>query len=245
MIRVLRLSNLLRTGVAGIAVLLFSMTSSATLISHNGYQSDTASDIVTGGGLEWLQWNVTAGQSIEDALGTYSAAGWRTASTIELAALLNDFSFGLTFNGYTNVTQSVSSPWTTSEVSTHNNFISLFGRTVPATDPVFEPSDPPAFSRAIVTGPFTPGGQTIFRASVRDDSYHPIGGNISHYVQFDSLFVELSYSNNNYGVALVREISSSEPDNVPEPGPLVLMCLGLLITGITVKSKLASKTVAI
>lgn len=244
--RVFRLNDILKTGIAGVAVLLFSMTSSAAaIISHNGYQSDTNTNIVTGGGLEWLQWDVTAGQSIDAALTTYGAAGWRSANPDELAELLNEFDFGRTFSGSTNITQSINSPWTASEVSTHNNFISLFGSTVPATDPVFDPLDPPAWSRAIVTGPNTIGGPTIFRAFVRDDFFHPLGGNVDHSVIFDSLFEDTSYSNNYYGIALVREISDPEPGNVPEPGSLPILCLGFLIIGITRKSTLVHKVVAI
>ena len=40
----------------------------AALITHNGYMLNTNTNIVTGGGLEWLQWDVTLGMSISDAL---------------------------------------------------------------------------------------------------------------------------------------------------------------------------------
>ena len=53
-------------------LLVTSMASQATIISHFGYERDSASNIVRGGGLEWLMWDVTKGMSINEALAAYS-----------------------------------------------------------------------------------------------------------------------------------------------------------------------------
>ncbi len=212
--------------LVGIAALFYSLTSISAIISHNGFDLDTDTNVVTGNGLEWLQWDVTIGESIDQAIFARSIDGWRSATTLEMAALLNSSNFGLTFDGSTNVTQTVTSPWTLSEISIHNDFISLFGITF--LD-VFDINDPFTFSGALSAGPVTIAGQTIFRIAVNDDFSHPLGGKVDHRVIFDSLFEELSYSNNQYGVALVRDPSETEADPVPLPPSLALVSLGLLI----------------
>lgn len=212
--------------LVGLAALFYSLTSTSAIISHNGFDLDTDTNIVTGNDLEWLQWDVTKGESINQAISARSIDGWRSATTLEMAALLNSSNFGLTFDGSTNVTQTITSPWTLSEISMHNDFISLFGITF--LD-VLNINDPLTFSGALSAGPVTIAGQTIFRIAVQDDSYHPIVENVDHRVTFDSLFEELSYSDNQYGVALVRELSETEVHSVPSPSSLVLVSLGLLI----------------
>ena len=59
--------------------------------SYYGYALDEATDIVTGGGLEWLQWDRTIGQSVNTALDEHGDDDWRIATDAEISALLNDF----------------------------------------------------------------------------------------------------------------------------------------------------------
>jgi hypothetical protein len=209
----------------GVAAILYSLTATSTIISHNGFDLDTDTNIVKGNDLEWLQWDETIGESIEQSILARSIDGWRSATTFEMAALLNSFNFGVTFDGSTNVTQTLISPWTLSEISIHNNFISLFGIT---NSDAFDINDPLTFSGALSSGPLTIGGQTIFRGGIKDDFYHPLGGMVDHRVAFDSLFEELSYSDNQYGIALVRAPSEKEVNPVPSPPTLTIFILGLL-----------------
>jgi hypothetical protein len=77
-----------------VGLLLASVSAPAAVIEYKGYSRDSSSNIVTGGGLEWLKWDVTKGMSIQSALAAYSADGWTLASNSHMAGLFNDFQFG-------------------------------------------------------------------------------------------------------------------------------------------------------
>jgi len=111
-----------------LAALLFSGfgTANAAVVSYHGYTLDTDTNIVTGGGLEWLQWDETLGQSVNSALGNYAGAGWRVATNTEMADLLNAFSFGMVFDGIENTKQSLG---VEDEGYKAAEFIELFGET--------------------------------------------------------------------------------------------------------------------
>ncbi|WP_339806835.1 hypothetical protein [uncultured Marinobacter sp.] len=91
------------------------------LITHNNYTLDTDTNIVTGGGLEWLQWDETLGLSIDDVTdpnSQYAQAGWSVVSDQQMAALFNEWAFGPA--GYV---------WGTDETVTQGVF--EFGATLP------------------------------------------------------------------------------------------------------------------
>lgn len=116
--------------------IVVSAGSYAAQISHNGYTLDTNTSIVSGGGLDWMQWTQTQGLSIGQATQAYSASGWRLATNAEMAALYNSFAFE---NGIPASYQFVDDENLHQEVSTinptqsHSAFIELFGVTAPAS----------------------------------------------------------------------------------------------------------------
>lgn len=112
-----------------VTVLVLSASVNAATITHNEYSLDTDTNIVTGGGLEWLQWDETAGSSIVSALGTYEADGWRLATNYEMASLFNSFDFDLTFDTDENTHQLQRTPWSAAIESEYTRFIDLFGDT--------------------------------------------------------------------------------------------------------------------
>ncbi len=69
-------------------VFLYASTASG---AYFDYSLDEDTNIVTGNGYEWLRWDQTVGMSINDAIASYSADGWRVASNTEMAFLFNDF----------------------------------------------------------------------------------------------------------------------------------------------------------
>lgn len=127
----------MRTTLA-LAGLTLSLCSHAAIISHNGYSLDTTTNVVTGGGLQWLQWDETVGQSIDTALGAYAADGWRLASNVEMANLFNSFAFGTTINTSEEGWRAWRGEVPTTEV---DKMVELFGATnsgssVPLVDPL-------------------------------------------------------------------------------------------------------------
>lgn len=75
---------------------LASNLSHASLITYGDYTLDEDTNIVTdtSTGLEWLQWDVTAGMSVAEALAEYESEGWTLASVDQISTLLNDFQLG-------------------------------------------------------------------------------------------------------------------------------------------------------
>ena len=107
-------------------LMLWFGTMHAALVSHHGYTLDTETNIVTGGGLEWLQWDVTLGDSVNTALGNHAANGWRVATNTEMSTLLNAFPFGMVFDDIESTQQTIS---LASEGDKAAEFIALFGET--------------------------------------------------------------------------------------------------------------------
>lgn len=115
--------------ICAFIIIIISQSSHSASISYYGYTLDTDTNIVTGGGLEWLQWDQTEGMSVDTALSTFGDNGWRLASNVEMANLFNAFSFGLSFDSLENTSQSININWVESEDLPTNHFLSLFGQT--------------------------------------------------------------------------------------------------------------------
>ncbi len=224
-------------------LLLTSVTAHATIISHFTYERDSASNIVTGGGLEWLKWDVTKGMTINSALAKHAAQGWRLASNQEIAALFNTFQFGSNiFTGDENNGLFHQSPWSVSEASNHNMFLEIFGTTFASpplcrageVDSCYASSDALNESNAIY-GSDNDNDGGYKSASVRDDYTYlrgsalpPVKANAGAYLSPDN--VTVNTSGPGYGVALVRTYNM-EPSVVPTPGTTGLLALGLVALG--------------
>ena len=152
-----------------LALLIFSISSmSALSATYNGYTSNESTNSVTGGGLEWKQWDTTIGMSVNQAIAQFSGDGWRMATQTEMAALFNTFNFGaedsVVFDDLSTTYQSADMINTRDdEASTHNNFLTLFGVTEFIDYGVA--SDPYTLTRAFFGG----GGGCCSYATVLDD----------------------------------------------------------------------------
>lgn len=79
----------------GATALIVSSLASAITITHNGYSHDTSTNVVVGGGLEWLRWDETIGASI----GSFQAgeldgtigSGWSLATGAQIAILYDKY----------------------------------------------------------------------------------------------------------------------------------------------------------
>ena len=214
--------RIFKTLVFALSALTFN--SQAGLITD--YSLDSETNIVTdkGNNLEWLQWSVTRGQSITDALAHYASDGWGLASGSQIAGLFNtfDLSYGnFTWqDGQSNTYYSPEDGITESKDDRELIFVSLFGDTVnliglQASGALFG---------------FNDNDNTYNWAQVGDDAQFSVFGQL-----VDGLYIEgesrlqFNFSNianfqSSLGVALVR---SSDLNAVPEPSALALFALAL------------------
>lgn len=220
------------------------MTTQASLISHYGYERDSSSNIVKGGDLEWLKWDVTRGMSINSALSAYAHQGYRVASNNEVTALFQHFKFGRTDWRATSNYQSSETDWSIGEDSEYNAFISLFGATYKSSCGIhtrycYRATDPYEYTYA----------QYHFDNKIRDYAYAIVSDD-STYIEYDlskgnfesklragaerRFFI--NWKNDDYargfiGVALVR---NRVPDTVavPTPATIGLLALGLVALGL-------------
>lgn len=82
--------------LAALAVL--SLSAHATPIEYRGYSRDSGSQVISGGGREWLMWTETLGKSVEwfqldPAAQGLRDAGWRLAGREQMNTLFTDFEF--------------------------------------------------------------------------------------------------------------------------------------------------------
>lgn len=213
-------------------VLSLSVSANAAIVTYNGYSLDTTTNIVSGGGLQWLQWNETAVQSINMALTTYSGDGWRLASNSEMAAMLNSFVFPITFDTDENTQQNAGEPNNSTEAGSYLQVIELFGDTCMGGCANFNPADPFQTTRAYY-GEDGDGDGLFNWVGVLDDWTRADGTPVS-----SSVFTTLDGNGGNQqaigvGVALVR-VS-------PVPVPAASWLFMSAILGLIGKSRLVRR----
>lgn len=213
-------------------LLLVSHLAQAGVIGYNGYSRNESSNIVSNGKLEWLKWDATLGMSVDSALTTYAADGWRLASNKDMASLFNTFKF-VQFTSWTDVeneTQANPSEWTPSDIGPHSFFIELFGSTYHAQcapDQIlwcYSNSEPYTFTFAIY-GDDSDGDGLLNSALVQDDFIYLLPDYDSYDFNVALLCADSPDACNAYhqydrGIALVRDVA--------EPGTLGLLALALL-----------------
>lgn len=208
--------------------LVISGTAHSALITYNGYTLDTDTNIVTGGGLEWLQWDQTQGKSINEAITQYNAAGWKLASNTQMAALFRAFTFNTTLmdNTYVGTSGSYVSG---SDISIWDNFIALFADTSNVPPEYFGTGyDSMQFAQAVYGSDEDADGY-YKTAYVRSDFVYSTGGEAQPLaVLRNDAFTNTSLQGAT-GVALVRSAS------VPEPSTIAIFALGML--GLGMRSK--------
>ena len=221
-------------------LLLASVSAQAAVIEYKGYSRDSSSNIVTGGGLEWLKWDVTKGMSINEALAAHK--GWSLASNVQMASLFNAFQFGASnWHDKESVGQYSSMDWSQDEFGDTNAFIDLFGYTsgrpkvcITPTDILCDIKEDARFFTAANYGTDNNTNGYYNHAYVEDDSSSRylnmfVEGKIDSFaiLQSDLFFSSKSDERRGgFGVALVR-IHQVTPQPVPLPGSLSLLALGL------------------
>lgn len=213
---------------------LSSQQSLAAIISYNGYTLDESTNIVTGGGLEWLQWDETKGQTINQALTNYTPAGWRLASNQEMASLFNAFVFnyGGTWNANESIIQHAIGPFVPGDDITsqpHKQLVALFGHTHSPSS-IFDGGIDPFEYTGAFFGSDLNSNLLYKQAIVYDDFINSIGTPIAADAWIGSDLYSVFSVDNRLGVALVRD--------VPEPGMLSLFAFGLMAGGRALRKRL-------
>ncbi|MFT6125556.1 MAG: hypothetical protein ACJAV0_001704 [Shewanella sp.] len=211
----------LKMAFAGVVLSVSSFTN-AGLITHNNYTLDTNTNIVTGNGIEWLQWSETIGESITSSLATYATDGWVLAGNDRMASLFSDFGWS---NGNSETSAFVTTtPYTAADDnSIMDNFIELFGVTRIGNHPSYGTGINNLFQTNALFGDDANGNSLYQDANIRSD--YLFQGNPTSYAAL--MYQENTYttasSSSLYGVALVRNAQS-----VPEPSTLAIVALGIM-----------------
>tara|TARA_B110000211_G_C14093249_1_gene560765 strand:- start:5741 stop:6418 length:678 start_codon:yes stop_codon:yes gene_type:complete len=207
----------------GLLFIFTSFTSNAALITHNGYTLNEDTNVISGNGMEWLQWDVTFLTSIDVALSLYGADGWKLASNQQMSELFNSFGLASSnlWDADENTSQFLTSPFEHGEDITNDpelRFLSLFGFTRGLTEGWWDLQK----ETSAIFGNDLDGDGLYNIASVSDDyELAPFMRQKTNSVSLrNDVYTNSQYGG--YGIALVRTTS------VPEPSTLAIFALGML-----------------
>lgn len=203
-------------------ILSVSSFANAGLITHNNYTLDTDANIVTGNGIEWLQWSETIGESISSSLATYAADGWVLAGNARMASLFSDFGWS---NGNSESRGFVTlSPYTAADDSSiMDNFIELFGVTRIVTHPSYGTGINGLHSSTALFGDNANNNLLYQHANIQSDFLYQGNPGRDAAVMYQENTYTASSSSSLYGIALVRNAQS-----VPEPSTVAIFALGIM-----------------
>lgn len=215
----------------------------------NWYGGQDGVPVVEQVGLEWLRWDITNGMSIDTAINTFEQDGWRLASNIEMADLLNFWDFGTGFGTVSTPGNGSPTPFTGNENSTESNwdpathqglgrFEDMFGLTSYFCDKEDEfnyeyygcQSHASAFFGADDDGDGLYNLVDLHYIGWPYNSYSTVSMFADEFESSDvNDTIGWSWDSTSNGVALVRDISVTP---VPIPAPLVLFASGLFGLGL-------------
>jgi hypothetical protein len=225
--------RILKTTIVS-AFLLVSGLAEAGLISHNNYSLNTDTNIVTNNGTEWLQWDVTIGESINSALSKYASEGWMLASNAQMAGLFTDFGWGSSVqedDKIDTIIDTIGNYSASGDESAMDNFIELFGTTFFFS---FSGSNPAGIldqrSASALFGSDLDNDGMFRYALVNSDYYRCTRGSCSELADSASMVSDSFWNiDGNYiidyargGVALTRVV------DVPAPSTILIFALGLM-----------------
>ena len=224
----IKLQNLL---IATITIFLLNMPNNAYagLISYKGYTLNEEKNIVSGNGLEWLQWDVTVGMSISSALidiadgninGINYGAGWGLASNVNIASLLNAFDIkdNLIWNINENTGQSTPTPIDAVEdesIDPEKQLVKLFGNTWTEYFGNNGSLDPLEYTNALF-GHDLDNDNLYNRLSINDDYTINVNSSFNGHARVYADHFSSNYSAFNTGIVLIRPINDTI-SKIPSP----------------------------
>jgi hypothetical protein len=214
--------RILITMIASVC-LTVSGLANAALITHNNYTLNDSTNIVTHtDGTEWLQWDVTQGKSIKDALDIYTSDGWVLAGNVQMGALFADF--GWFSDPDENVRSGTASPFTDGiDESPMDMFLMLFGNTLQDAGYPYGTGNNALLLTYALYGDDADADNGYNSAQVVSDyTWVGISRGGSAVTNRDNTFLSHEYLEPTYGIALVRVIE------VPEPSTLAIFALGMI-----------------
>ena len=121
--------NLLKAAFTGL-VLIVSITGNASLITKNGYTLNTETNIITDGTLEWLQWDLTVGLTLSEALNLNPVDGFMLATNTQVKNLFNGWGFqNVPANSFGDTEDEAYGTSVISPSLTYQDFVFIFGVT--------------------------------------------------------------------------------------------------------------------
>jgi hypothetical protein len=214
--------RILITMIASVC-LTVSGLANAVPITHNNYTLNDSTNIVTHtDGTEWLQWDVTKGISIKDALHIYASDGWVLAGNVQMGALFADF--GWFSDPDESVQTSNASPFTDGiDESPMDMFLMLFGNTRENSGYPYGTGTNAFFGIDALYGDDEDGDNFYNLARVLSDRTY-LGSGIGGiaFTTSDKFFYSSNSRLSPNSVALVRV------KYVPEPSTLAIFALGMI-----------------
>lgn len=223
----MRLTKIVLTFLASV----FSTTAFAGLITFGNYSLDEDTNIVTDTSrqIEWLQWDMTKGLSIEQALDEFGSAGWKLSSNVQMASLYSDF--GLMSSSIEDkfILNTLDYNADDGDKTVYDQLIKLFGATEIAEGGEFGIGDD-ALRETLVLYGSDLDNDGLYRASIINSDFTRLYNSGLGKIRYQAGLVQDVYSTNfirpsgGMGVALVRANSVNAPATI---GLMTLVIVGL------------------
>jgi len=215
---------MLKKFVYTICFFIFSSSTYAGLITHNNYTLNEDTNVISGNGIQWLQWDETHLMSVDSALAKYANDGWKLASNQQMSDLFNAFNLASinSWDADENTSQTINTPYESGDnvlVDPELQFLSLFGVTRGLNDGWWDLVK----ETGAIFGNDLDGDNLYNLASVTDDyEVPPFMRRRDNSVSLkNDLFTSSTYGGI-YGVALVRTV------DVPEPSSFAIFTLAFI-----------------
>lgn len=177
-----------------LSVVCMSHFAHGALITRNDFSLDTSTNIITGNGLNWMRWDTLAGVSINQALTSYSAGGWRLASSDEMISMYSHFLSGIDWHSAKDENSEVSD---FISVDDYQNLVAIFGVSQNAFGGI---------SNIMFGNDLDNDGAYRSAGAYYTDS-DPVAG-----IYSDNSRNSVDFSASDFSVQLVRAINVSEPN---------------------------------